>query len=51
MEMSVKWFLFETKAGLWLLALLERKARLAVVNADWLGKQPSGWPVAAAEEQ
>lgn len=38
----VKWFLFETKMGLLLLALLERKAGLAVVDADWLGKQPGG---------
>jgi len=49
--MIVKWFLFETKTGLWLLALLERKVGLAVVNAEWLGRQPGGWPVASAEEQ
>ena len=49
--MIVKWFLFETKVGLWLLALLERKVGLAVVNADWLGRQPSGWPVTTVEEQ
>jgi len=49
--MIVRWFLFETKVGFWLLALLERKAGLAVVNADWLGRQPSDWPVAADQAQ
>ena len=39
--MVVRWFLFETRPGLFLLALLERRAGLSVVNADWLGKQPS----------
>ena len=32
----LKKFLFETRAGEWLLALLERKAGLAVVEATWL---------------
>jgi len=49
--MIVKWFLFETRVGLFLVALLERKAGLAVVNADWLGRQPSGWPVVADQAQ
>ena len=49
--MVVKWFLFETRLGLFLLALLERKAGLAVVNAEWLGRQPSGWPVTADQAQ
>ena len=49
--MVVRWFLFETRIGLFLLALLERKAGLAVVNADWLGKQPSGWPVIAGQAE
>ena len=49
--MVVKWFLFETKLGLFLLALLERKAGLAVVNAEWLGRQPSGYPVVADQAQ
>ena len=49
--MIAKWFLFETRLGLFLLALLERKAGLAVVNADWLGRQPSGWPVVADQAQ
>lgn len=48
--MIVKWFLFETKVGLWLLALLERKVGLAVVSADWLGRQPSGFPTEAMDE-
>ena len=49
--MIVRWFLFETRMGLLFLALLERKAGLAVVNADWLGKQPSGWPVIAEQAE
>ena len=49
--MVVRWFLFETRIGLFLLALLERKAGLAMVNADWLGKQPSGWPVTAEQAE
>jgi len=49
--MIVRWFLFETRAGLWLLALLEQKAGLAVVNADWLGCQRSGRPVVADQAQ
>lgn len=40
--MIVKWFLFETRIGLFLLTLLERKAGLAVVDAGWLGNQPGG---------
>ena len=48
--MVVKWFLFETRLGLFLLAMLERKAGLAVVNADWLGRQPSGIPTTMSSE-
>lgn len=48
--MIVKWFLFETRVGLWLLALLERKVGLAVVSADWLGRQPSGVPKTVSGE-
>jgi len=48
--MVVKWFLFETRVGLFLLALLERKAGLAVVNADWLGRQSSGTPTMVSGE-
>jgi hypothetical protein len=43
-KMVVRWFLFETKLGELLLALLERWAGLCVVDADWLGEQPSGIP-------
>ena len=49
--MIVKWFLFKTRLGLFLLSQLERKAGLAVVNAEWLGRQPSGWPVVADQAQ
>ena len=42
----IKWFLFETRFGVLLLTLLEEKAGLAVVQADWLGVQRSGRPVA-----
>ncbi len=49
--MIVRWFLFETRMGLFFLALLERKAGLAVVSAEWLGKQPSGWPVTAGQAE
>ena len=31
--------LFETKVGEWFLALLERHAGLAVVDAEWLERQ------------
>jgi len=49
--MIVRWFLFETRLGLFLLAQLERKTGLAVVNAEWLGRQPSGYPVVADQAQ
>ena len=49
--MIVKWFLFETRLGLFLLAHLERKVGLAVVNAEWLGKQSSGMPKAVGETE
>jgi len=42
--MLLRWLLFETKLGEMLLAFLERAAGLAVVNAEWLGTQPSGEP-------
>jgi hypothetical protein len=38
--MLLRWFLFETTVGDILLALLERKTGLAVVNSEWLGTQP-----------
>ena len=37
----LRWTLFETRLGEWLLALLERRAGLSVVHSDWLGAQPS----------
>lgn len=42
--MLLRWLLFETKVGELLLTLLERTAGLAVVQAEWLGAQPSGEP-------
>ena len=47
--MLLRWMLFETKVGEVLLALLERKAGLAVVQADWLCAQRSGKPVVESE--
>jgi hypothetical protein len=35
----LKRLLFETRLGEWLLASLERRAGLAVVDANWLGHQ------------
>jgi hypothetical protein len=37
--------LFDTRLGERLLALLERKAGLAIVEADWLAGRPSTAPV------
>ena len=45
--MVLRWLLFETKPGNLLLALLEKTAGLAVVQAEWLADQPSGTPHAA----
>ncbi len=42
--MAIRWLLFETKLGGWLLAILERKVGLALVAIDWLEKQPAGVP-------
>ncbi len=42
----LKRLLFETRLGELLLAFLERKVGLAVVNAEGLGQQISGRPVA-----
>jgi hypothetical protein len=49
--MLIRWFLFETRLGQWMLALLERHVRLAVVSADWLAMHPSGQPKTNAESQ
>ena len=46
--MVLRWLLFETKAGNLLLALLEKTAGLAVVQAEWLADQPSGTPHTAS---
>jgi hypothetical protein len=43
----LKWLLFETRIGSWLLALFEEVTGLALVDADWLGSQSSGMPQAA----
>ena len=49
--MVLRWLLFETKPGEWLLFWLERKIGLAVVQADWLADQPSGKPKPMGEVQ
>ena len=49
--MLVRWFLFETRIGEWLLLFLERCMGLAVVQADWLAEQRSGEPKAVSEVQ
>ena len=43
--MFLRWLLFETRLGEFLLAVLERRAGLAIVQSDWLGSQPSGEPI------
>jgi hypothetical protein len=40
----LKRLLFETRAGSWLLAFLERTTGLALVDAEWLGHQRSSVP-------
>jgi hypothetical protein len=47
--MFAMWFLFETRLRELFLALLEQRAGLAVVRADWLGMQHSSEPKAAGE--
>ncbi len=42
--MAIRWLLFETRFGGWLLSFLEQKVRLAVVSVDWLERQPAGVP-------
>lgn len=46
----VRWFLFETRCGEWLLTLLEQRLGLAVVSVEWLAVQPSGAPPAVSGE-
>lgn len=48
--MLVRWLLFETKAGEVLLAFLEKRTGLAVVQVEWLSAQPSGTPHVASGE-
>jgi hypothetical protein len=48
--MLLRKLLFETRLGELLLAFLERKAGLAVVQAEWLGMQLSGTPHAGSGE-
>lgn len=45
----IRKLLFETKLGEWLLAILERKAGLAIVEAEWLAEQPAGRPTQRCE--
>ena len=48
--MLLRRLLFETRVGELLLALLERTTGLAVVQAEWLGAQPSGEPQSVSGE-
>ena len=50
-KMAIRWLLFETKLGEWLLTLLERRAKLAIVSAEWLARQPAGKPSKEAESE
>jgi hypothetical protein len=43
-KMLVRWFLFETRIGEFLLTILKRKLGLAVVQAEWLAQHPGGTP-------
>ena len=49
--MLVRWLLFETRIGAFLLYILERCVGLAVVQADWLAMQRSGEPKTVSEVQ
>jgi hypothetical protein len=46
----LKRLLFDTRAGSWLLSLFERATGLALVDANWLGHQPTGKPRVAGGE-
>jgi hypothetical protein len=48
--MLASWVLFGTKIGELLLTLLEQKAGLAVVQADWLAGCRSGKPTIVNRE-
>ena len=47
--MLIRWILFQTRIGEKVLILLERRAGLAIVQADWLCTQRSGRPMAPRE--
>ena len=49
--MLLRWLFFETRVGEMLLTFLERKARLAVVQVEWLAVQRSGELAAMGEVQ
>jgi hypothetical protein len=49
-SMLVRWLLFETSFGRWLVAGLEKWAGLALVDAGWLGRLASGVPAAGEGE-
>jgi hypothetical protein len=49
--MILRWLLFETRVGALLLAVLERKAGLAVVSAEGLGAQVVGMSKTQEGEQ
>ena len=49
--MFVRWLLFNTKVGDLLLAFLERRIGLAVVDAKWLGVQRTGMAADLIEAQ
>ena len=47
----LKRFLFETKIGEKALEMLEKKARLSLVDPDWLAQQESGTPTQKREAE
>jgi len=47
--MIIRWLLFETRLGELLLAILERKVGLAVVQVEWLAAHPAGEPKAVGK--
>jgi hypothetical protein len=49
--MILRWLLFETKLGALFLTLLEKKAGLALVSAEWLGAQIAGVPKVLQDER
>ena len=49
--MILRWLLLETRLGALFLTLLERRAGLALVSAEWLGAQIAGVPKVLEGEQ